>query len=118
MIRALERLAAPLAGASTLTLAGGGAWFALDGWASLDPAWMPAMVACLVAGIAASALALVWAARGAWHLAAPAALAAMAVPTGFAYAGNALTLALGVVAGALAVATRARRRQPARSTAR
>ncbi|WP_062527189.1 hypothetical protein [Demequina rhizosphaerae] len=116
MITALERLTGPLAAASTLALAGAGAWFAVDAWSSLDPAWRPAVAACLVAGLAASVLALMWAVRGEWILVAPAAVVALVVPTGFAYVGNALTFALAIVAGVLAVATRARRRQPARST--
>ncbi|WP_062300133.1 hypothetical protein [Demequina maris] len=118
MIAAMERLTGPLAAASTLALAGAGAWFAVDAWSSLDPAWRPVVVACLVAGLAASVLALVGAVRGAWPLVAPAAVVAIVVPTGFAYVGNALTLALAIVAGVLAVATRTRRRQPARSMSR
>jgi|GEM_PF-4745664 len=113
MTSALVRAARVLAFASTGALAVGAAWYTVEAWPTADGGALVVIGTALVVGLgcSAAALLLVWEGRWAWA-AAGAALAAV-TPTGFAYLGNGMTLALAFTAGWLAVA--ARREARARS---
>ncbi|WP_062517735.1 hypothetical protein [Demequina gelatinilytica] len=114
MIASLARSSTVLAVLATAALTVAGAWFTADAWGEADAGARLLVGACLAIGLACSAAAIALVRHARWGWAAGAALVATVTPTGFAYLGNAMTLALALCAGGMVLLrSRDRRHAPA-----